>query len=77
MSSKLLMTLKLSIISITYCYKEHQWCKHGTCGSNEPSLDSELKYFNVSLVLSRAYNIENILAMNDIVPDSSVGYEVS
>ena len=37
--------------------RKHEWEKHGTCSTNLPYLDSEHKYFEVSLSLNVKYDI--------------------
>ena len=48
-----------ALIFDTVCLlqRRHEWKKHGTCCTNLPFLNSEHKYFEVSLWLNVKYDI--------------------
>ncbi|XP_020618786.1 ribonuclease Oy-like isoform X2 [Orbicella faveolata] len=55
---------------------KHEWEKHGTCSTNLPFLDSEHKYFEVSLSLNVKYDIFSVLQQSGIVPSNEKAYQV-
>lgn len=55
---------------------KHEWEKHGTCSTNLPFLDSEHKYFNVTLNLNVKYDIFSVLQLHTIVPSNEKTYQV-
>lgn len=55
---------------------KHEWEKHGTCSTSLPNLDSEHKYFAVTLSLNEQYNLFSVLAQNGIKPSDEKMYQV-
>ncbi|XP_025105480.1 ribonuclease Oy-like [Pomacea canaliculata] len=53
---------------------QHEWEKHGTCGTSVQDLRDELHYFNTTLQLHQKYSLQSLLASRGIVPSSSVTY---
>ena len=46
-------------------YRAHEWCKHGTCAMNAPSMssiDSMIAYFTNALTLFETLDIDNSLS---------------
>lgn len=55
---------------------KHEWEKHGTCSTNLSYLNSEYKYFDVTLSLNVKYDILSVLQQKGIEPSSEKNYEV-
>jgi len=55
---------------------QHEWEKHGTCCTDLPYLNSEHKYFSVTLSLNDKYDIFSVLEQNGIVPSDAKTYQV-
>ncbi|XP_078350267.1 ribonuclease Oy-like isoform X2 [Oculina patagonica] len=55
---------------------KHEWEKHGTCSTNLSYLDSEHKYFEVTLSLNVKYDIFSVLQQKGIVPSNEKTYQV-
>lgn len=43
----------------------HEWDRHGTCATCLPELNSEFRYFNVTLALHRKYNLRTLIPPSD------------
>ncbi|ESN98425.1 hypothetical protein HELRODRAFT_185826, partial [Helobdella robusta] len=56
---------------------KHEWKKHGTCAASMESLNTQLKYFNVTLSILEKFNIASGLAQFNIVPSDNTFYTVS
>lgn len=46
----------------------HEWCKHGTCAVNIPSLRGEKNYFSMGLQLHDKFNLKKIFGAMKINP---------
>lgn len=55
---------------------KHEWEKHGTCSTNLDYLNSEHKYFAVTLLLNIKYDLFRALAKSGITPSSEKTYKV-
>ncbi|XP_018329579.1 ribonuclease Oy [Agrilus planipennis] len=56
---------------------KHEWLKHGSCCSLLPSLNKELTYFGQGLKWLEEFNMTDILASKNIVPNNVNGYNVT
>lgn len=54
---------------------EYEWLKHGTCAAID-ELNSPVKYFNRALDWLKQYNMTEILAKSNIIPDNKKSYEL-
>lgn len=54
----------------------HEWEKHGTCCTNLPYLNTEHKYFNVTLDLNNKFDIYSALESHGITPSTKRPYKV-
>lgn len=52
-----------------------EWKKHGTCFSDLPELNTQLKYFHQGLQWSKNYVIGNILSSSGIIMGKSYSYD--
>lgn len=55
---------------------EYEWLKHGTCSVNIGELNSSAKYFLKALDWLKQYNMTEILAEYNIIPDNEKSYEL-
>lgn len=53
----------------------HEWSKHGTCCGQEPSLDSQLKFFNTTVQLRKKFDFVKAFAAKGIQPGSGTSYQ--
>lgn len=54
-------------------YRQHEWCKHGTCALSMDALNTEIKFFTTALKLYDMYPIESILQKHGVIPSSDGG----
>lgn len=54
----------------------HEWEKHGTCSTSLPYLNSEHKYFSITLSLNVKYDLFSVLKQSGIVPSDEKTYQV-
>ncbi|XP_074630432.1 ribonuclease Oy-like [Acropora palmata] len=54
----------------------HEWEKHGTCCTNLPYLNTEHKYFNVTLDLNKKFDVYSALKLRGIMPSNKWIYQV-
>lgn len=58
-----------------YSFWKHEWKKHGTCAVQIPQLNSVLNYFNQGIAWIKQYNMADILAKMNVIPNNT-GYQL-
>lgn len=46
------------LFQLLFVYRQHEWEKHGTCGTSVQDLRDELHYFNTTLQLHQKYSLQ-------------------